>query len=216
MHAPDLGRAVGRLSPLALALLLVTLILGTTGGAVAGALITGAQIKDGTVSGADIKNNSLSGADIKDESRIFAATAGVTPGTELNDFTSPNWVAIVSKTFTVRAGYLFITADLYAQPDNSLGSDGYLEYAIKVDGKIVQGRHVLDTLLSDHNELAGSVTAVVPVSAGSHTIKLIAREGASGSYIFERSINAVWTAGGSRSGAYLEPAVRPAHRNVQR
>lgn len=208
-------RLAGRISPVAIAFLAVVLLLGTTGGAVAGALITGAQIKNGTVTGTDIKNNSLSGSDIKDESRIFGATAGASDATELNDFTSPDWVAVVSKTFTVRAGYLFIAANLYVQPDNSLGGDGYLSYAIKVDGKIVEGADALDTGPA-HTALSGALSAVVPVSAGSHTIKLIARESGFGTYLFERSINAVWTAGGSRSGTYLEPAVRPAHRNIQR
>lgn len=40
------------------------LLVGASGGAVAGAMITGAQIKDGTVSGADIKNFSIGSQDI--------------------------------------------------------------------------------------------------------------------------------------------------------
>lgn len=216
MQAPDLGRAVGRLSPLALALLLVTLILGTTGGAVAGAMITGAQIKDGTVGSADIRNGSLTGTDIKDEARIFAATAGSTDPTALNDFTTDVPVAIVSKTITVpTAGYLFITGVVNTEADSSLGEDGLLNYGIKVDGKVVSGDEVLDTN-PEHFNLTGSVTAVVAVSKGTHTIKLIASDQASGSYVKQRSINAVWTAGGSRSGTYLDPAVRPTHRSTQR
>lgn len=44
----------------------IALIVGTTGGAVAATLITGANIKNGTVKSIDIANNSLLGADVKD------------------------------------------------------------------------------------------------------------------------------------------------------
>lgn len=40
------------------------LLLGSTGGAVAGGLVTGSQIKDGTVTGKDVKNKSLSAKDL--------------------------------------------------------------------------------------------------------------------------------------------------------
>jgi hypothetical protein len=40
------------------------LLVGSTGGAVAGSAITGAQIKDGTVTGADVKNASLRTKDL--------------------------------------------------------------------------------------------------------------------------------------------------------
>jgi hypothetical protein len=40
------------------------LLLGSTGGAVAGGLVTGSQIKNGTVTGKDVKNKSLSATDL--------------------------------------------------------------------------------------------------------------------------------------------------------
>ena len=47
----------------------VVLLVGlTAGSATAGALVTGAQIKDGTVRSADIRNGSLVGADVRDGS----------------------------------------------------------------------------------------------------------------------------------------------------
>lgn len=54
---------VGRSTP-ALLLLAGALVVGASGGAVAGAMVTGAQIKDGTVTGADVKNFSIGSKDI--------------------------------------------------------------------------------------------------------------------------------------------------------
>ena len=46
----------------------ISLVVATTGGAVARALITGASIKDGSISGLDIKNGSIKGIDVKNGS----------------------------------------------------------------------------------------------------------------------------------------------------
>lgn len=43
----------------------VCLVLGSTGGALGGALITGAQIKNGSVTGKDVKDKSLTAKDVK-------------------------------------------------------------------------------------------------------------------------------------------------------
>ena len=54
------------------------LLLGSTGGAVAGSLITGAQIKDGTLRGVDVRNGSLGAADLKNSARLtFTAPSEV-------------------------------------------------------------------------------------------------------------------------------------------
>ncbi|WP_341928119.1 hypothetical protein [Nocardioides psychrotolerans] len=55
--------ALPRSAPV-LVLLAGALVLGASGGAVAGAMITGAQIKNGTITGADIKNFSIGSKDI--------------------------------------------------------------------------------------------------------------------------------------------------------
>lgn len=58
------------------------LLLGSTGGAVAGALITGKQIKDNTVTTKDIKNGSLAVKDLSKKTRsALAGTAGPTGAT---------------------------------------------------------------------------------------------------------------------------------------
>lgn len=57
-----------RLPSPALIIASVALLLSLTGGAMAGALITGKQIKDNSVASADITNNSLGTVDVKNES----------------------------------------------------------------------------------------------------------------------------------------------------
>jgi hypothetical protein len=53
------------------------LLLGSTGGAVAGAMITGKQIKDNTVTTKDIKNGSLAVKDLSKSTRkVLAGTPG--------------------------------------------------------------------------------------------------------------------------------------------
>ncbi|WP_155992851.1 hypothetical protein [Nocardioides sp. URHA0020] len=49
---------------LGLGVIVVLLVLASTGGAVAGALITGKQIKDGTITAADIRNRSVATTDL--------------------------------------------------------------------------------------------------------------------------------------------------------
>ncbi len=207
MSNSERGR-FGRISPVALAFLVVALLLGTTGGAVAGALITGSQIKDGTVTSADIKNGSLTAVDIADEPAIYAASKGYVEAQELDDFTADIYTPIVTKSFSTRKGVLFITGYLYTEADSSLGSNGNLEYAIRVDNKIVKSDAELDTS-STTFALNGSITISVPVAAGAHTIALVAKDSANGSYIRERSINAVWSPTGVASGAPY--ATRPVH-----
>jgi hypothetical protein len=201
MHNTESRRSAGRLSPVALAFLVVALLLGTTGGAVAGGLITGAQIKNGTVTGVDIKNGSLTATDISDEPRVYGASLGYGSTGYIDDFTSNSFTPIVSKTLTVpRAGFVFVTAEVYVEADASLGSDGYLPFAIRVDGNTVTSHTVLDTSAATFSQ-RGSTSIVLPVSAGTHTVSLVARDDASGSFIRERSVNVVWSPTGSKSGS---------------
>lgn len=205
MSITQSGRSAARLSPIALALLVVALLLGTTGGAVAGALITGAQIKNGTVTGVDIKNGSLTATDINDEPRVYGASLGYGSSGWIDDFTANSFTPIVSKSFTVpRAGYVFVTANLYVEADASLGSDGYLPFAIRVDGNTVTSHTVLDTS-STNFSAHGSTSIVLPVTAGTHTVSLVARDDASGTFIRERSVNVVWSPTGSKSGSAFTP-----------
>lgn len=55
-------------SPKVMLALAAAVVVGTAGGAVGQALITGAQVKDGSLTGADIRNSSLTGTDVRDGS----------------------------------------------------------------------------------------------------------------------------------------------------
>jgi hypothetical protein len=71
------------------AIALVALFFALSGTAVAGALVTGAQIQDESVTGADILNESLTGADIKN---------GSITGSDIGD------TAVPLATYAVNAG----------------------------------------------------------------------------------------------------------------
>ena len=76
-----------RLNPLALALLVAVLLVGTTTGAVAGSMITGAQIKDGTVTTKDIKNGTVALGDLATATRRGLQGARVSGELIANDGT---------------------------------------------------------------------------------------------------------------------------------
>lgn len=209
MSTTQHGRPAGRLSPLALALLVVAVLLGTTGGAVAGGLITGARIANESVTGVDIKNGTLTSADLLDEPRAWgAAKTAYTDG-----FTSTSLTPVVTKSLaTTRAGYLTITGALYAEDDIDLEPVGRLSYSLRVDGKVVGGtRALIYNGLGDGEN--GALTAVVPVAKGAHTVSLVVRELGGGSFIWSANLSAVYTPVGSSSGLVLGKTVVPRTAN---
>jgi hypothetical protein len=56
------------------------LVFGSVGGAVAGSMVTGKQIKDGTVTGKDVKDGSLASADLADAAASGAPGPQGAPG----------------------------------------------------------------------------------------------------------------------------------------
>jgi hypothetical protein len=68
----------GRIRMIASVALLVLAM--TAGAASAGALITGAQVKDGSVGRADVRDGSLAGVDVRDGSLGLADFAAIPPG----------------------------------------------------------------------------------------------------------------------------------------
>lgn len=201
MSASELGRSARRRTPLALAVLVAALLLGTTGGAVAGAMITGSQIKDGTVASADIKNDSLSRADLIDEPRAWGASV-----IEVDDVTSDTLVPIVTRTATTTAaGFLTITATIYGEDDFSLDGIGNLEYALRIDGKIVDGYRELD--FQAEEGLSGAITVVVPAAKGAHSVSLVGMDQAAGSYIQAADLSIIYTPTGASTG--VEYVTRP-------
>lgn len=213
-----------RLSPLAVALVAVAIIFSSTGGAVAGALITGKQIKNGSVTGVDIKDGSLAGRDIKDGSITAADTLdepvviAARVNTQIDDFTAGNYTTLVSRTFVSRAGFLSVSASFYAEDDVTLGGLGNLGYRVRVDGKVADPGTLTRLQYSAEEAGATGYTAVtVPVAAGTHTIVLEALELGTGSYIFGRQIQALYTPAGSVTGpAPVVPLKAPAARQAVR
>lgn len=79
-------RLLPRSTPV-LVLLAAALLLGASGGAVAGAMITGAQIKDNTVTTADIKNGNLAAKDLSKAARAsLKGQTGKQPGIAALEF----------------------------------------------------------------------------------------------------------------------------------
>ncbi len=232
----------GRISPLALAVLVAALLLGSTGGAVAGALITGKQIKNESVTGADIKNGtlgsadvrnsgllgadvldgSLFGADVRDGSLTAAdladessAWGGVNVATT-NDFTSSSWTPVVSKSFiTPRNGFVTVTGTLYAEDDSSLADLGTLAYNLRVDGKLLDVAYRSLSYASSGDGATGTITLVVPVVKGGHTVQVVVREDGNGSFLYGGEVSAVYSPAGGTTGLTQVPG-RPIPGRVNR
>ncbi|WP_182378102.1 hypothetical protein [Nocardioides sp. WS12] len=231
-------RRFGATTPLGLALLVVLLLLGSTGGAVAGALITGKQIKDGTVSTIDVTNESLTGTDVRNETLTGADVRNATvTGLDIRDGSvtaadlideARMWGAIenepvgvateedggstlVSKTFTTPAGYLQLTGGLDANDDDEVVDAGALVATLYIDGQQIDNARFLEFQSEGGGDTA-SLTAVVPVTAGPHTIELVGFEIGTGSVVWSRDLSAVYTPTGSAStptvaGRQLPPRV---------
>lgn len=73
-----------RVGLLPIAVVALLLVIGTSGGAVAGALITGKQIKDNTVTTRDIRNNTLTLADLAPAARAALGDTGVSGAVAAN------------------------------------------------------------------------------------------------------------------------------------
>lgn len=74
-------------------LLGAALLVSSTGGAVAGSLVTGAQIKNGTVSGKDVKDKSLGAAEFAPDAKsALAGPAGPAGPTGLTGLTGVEMV----------------------------------------------------------------------------------------------------------------------------
>jgi hypothetical protein len=119
----------------------------------------------------------------------------------IDDFTSFD-TPVISKSFTApTSGFLHITGSISAEEDCSLPGSGFLSYRLRFDSTDVTGSGyeldyedcTTDSTFAD----SGAASAVVPVSAGSHTVHLVASEFGSGSFITTRSITAIFVPNGS-------------------
>ncbi|MFC5729480.1 MULTISPECIES: hypothetical protein [Nocardioides] len=234
MSSTPRRRFAGSISPLALALLALAIIFGTTGGAVAGAMITGAQVKNGSltgrdiatgslkgvdignssVSGADVANGSISGADVKD---------GSITGTDIADETrmwgvvesaarkiaAQGVYSVAEKSFATPKGYLQITASIDANDDNGVAGTGALIFAPAIDGNLIDAPHYLE-FYGEGRGATGSVTVVVPVAAGSHKVELVVFEDGTGSVAYSRELSIVYASAGTSNAGIVTGRRLPA------
>jgi hypothetical protein len=96
------------------------LALSTTAGAVAGTVITGAQIQDGTVKSVDVKNKTLKVKDLSPKAR--ASLRGNTGPTGPTGPAGPQGLqGIQGNPGPLASGYKVVTTLSQPRPDNSAG-----------------------------------------------------------------------------------------------
>jgi hypothetical protein len=123
--------------------------------------------------------------------------------TPIDNFTSGSFTDIVSKTFTVpSAGFIYLTGSLTTEDDLTIVGNGFLLFRLTLDGNSVSGSNEGAHSISTSNENgvlsgSGSTTQVVPVSAGSHTVALQAKEVSGGDFIEGREVSALFVPNGS-------------------
>lgn len=131
------------------------------------------------------------------EVRAFGAISDA----DVDDFTSDTMQTLVSKTFTVPGpGVVLITSSVSAADDASLAGNGSLWYVLQLDGVSTTDApfpYNLEYGGESSSGDTGSASAVVPVTAGTHTARLVARDDDSGSYIYQKDISILFVRSGS-------------------
>jgi hypothetical protein len=196
----------------------IAVFIAIGGGAYAASTINGATIKNRTIKGKklvkrnitrkEVRNDTLTGGQI-DESTLKGLLGsadvradGAASSRDIDNFTTVTFTNMVTKTVNApKAGYLVIIGTLSAEDDTNFAGGGILDYRLALDGTGLTNDnfyHELST--SSANEVlgaSGAVSAVVPVTAGPHTVSLQARERGSGSFILGRDISVVFAPNGS-------------------
>ena len=134
--------------------------------------------------------------------------SGTHSDTPINDFqetlyTEPAATLVSTSITAPVAGYLLITGSVYAEDDLTLSGDATLRLRMMVDATAVHDDTIAWLLHTDNatgnKEDSTSMTFVVPVTAGAHTVALQAIEVGGGSYIYLRSVTATFSPFGSGS-----------------
>jgi hypothetical protein len=197
----------GALLALGLALgLVLGLALGSTTGAVAGSLGPAAVKKlvkkqvaklAPTLSVGDaarLGGTPASGYVLKSGVRAD----GVATSADIDVTTGP--VVLLSKSLTAPTdGYVFAVATLSGRQKSSGGGYGLLQYRLEIDGTPVTPDAQYHQLVThDENFGAdGAVSAVLPVTAGTHTIGLLVSENGAGTTVTGRDLSLLFTPSGS-------------------
>jgi hypothetical protein len=126
-----------------------------------------------------------------------------------DDFTANSMTSVISKTFTVpRNGLLVINGSISAADDGSLAGNGELWFSLRLDGTAVSDDPFPYTLAyggESSSGNTGAASAVIPVTAGTHTVHLDARDDGAGSYIYHKDISVLFV----RSGSGVTIPARP-------
>lgn len=130
-----------------------------------------------------------------------AHAAGAADSATIDDFTAATYTDIVSKTFTApKSGFVLIAGSVSTEDDLTFAGGGNLIYRLALDGTGLTtdaryheiGTNAAQSVFSG----SGATTAVVSISAGSHTVSLQARETASGDFIRGRDISVLFVRSG--------------------
>jgi hypothetical protein len=196
-----------------------------TGGKVANNSLTGADVNEstlGTVPSATNATNATTATTATNANALggLAPTAyfkstdaradGFASSTDIDNFTSAAFTSIASKTFTApKAGFIFVVGTLSSEDDASFAGIGDMFYRLALDGTSLTNDTFYHELVSDGSTTirggSGAASAVVPVSAGSHTVSLQAREVGTGDFILGRDISVLFVPNGSASTTPFGP-----------
>lgn len=192
--------------------------------------VTEAKIADGAVTTNKIADNAVTGAKV-DEATLgqvpnAAKVGGFSPAeflkangvqadgevlvAQIDDFTTTAYTSVISKTLTApSSGFLFIVGSISAEDDVSLAGANDLRMRLRLDETGVTNNNVYHGLSSgeadDNDANTAAASAVVPVSAGSHTVHLDAREAGTGSFIRGRDLSVLFVPNGSGVTIPVEP-----------
>ncbi len=123
---------------------------------------------------------------------------GVATSANLDVTTGP--VILLSKTFVAPTdGFVFAMATLSGRQKSAVGGYGLLRYTLVLDGTPLTPDTDYHQLVTHDENFgdSGAVTAVVPVTAGSHTIGLQVFENGAGTIVTGRELSLIFAPNGS-------------------
>jgi hypothetical protein len=154
------------------------------------------------------------------KSHFGVKVVGNTSDSSINDFTSATFTNLISKSFTApRKGVVHVLGTVGAEDDVTLAGEGLLQYRLRVDGVAVTSDDqaaelsYADRSTEPDSADSGAFAAVVPVSAGGHTVTLQAKEGGDGSFIRSYSVTAIFSPFGSGNTIPVAGAASGAKQN---
>jgi|GEM_PF-2481773 len=171
--------------------------------------LTGTQVKSSTLGTVPSATNASNAATLNGQpSSAFLASNGVRADGEaiskpIDNFTTASYTDIVAKSFTApSAGVVFVTGSVATEADNSLAEEGELQFRLTVDGTAVSQNNNFAHSISTNTKVnmednSGTTSIVTPISAGSHTVALQARETGGGDFIEGREVSAIFVPNGS-------------------